>query len=297
MKLKKNAKKVVDTLGLLVVSAIFLLPFVWMLLTSVKTEVEAIRMPIQWFAKKPQWINFATAWKSGPFPLYIRNSFLYAGGVIIVQLITTLPAAYGYAKFNFRGKNFFFYLTMSTMMIPSQLIFVPMYQMMSSWSLIDTMWSLILPFSGSAFNIFMMRQAYMNVPDELIEAAKIDGMRDLGIVLKIATPMCLASLSTFVLFSVISHWNDYFWPLIMTNSDNIRPITIGVQRLKDTEGNDQWNVIMAGNMFLVGPNYGFLRCEASRILYYRCACLRLFAVSAIYRGFRFYDCAFKRHTF
>ena len=253
MKLKKNIKKVVDTLGLLVVSAIFLLPFVWMLLTSVKTEIEAIRMPIQWFAKKMQWVNFVTAWKSGPFPLYIRNSFLYAGGVIIVQLITTLPAAYGYAKFNFRGKTFFFYLTMSTMMIPSQLIFVPMYQMMSSWSLLDTIWSLILPFSASAFNIFMMRQAYMNVPDELIEAAKIDGMRELGIVIKIATPMCKASLSTFVLFSVISHWNDYFWPLIMTTKDNVRTLPIAIARLTDMEGGTNWPVLMAGNVILVAP--------------------------------------------
>lgn len=253
MKLKKNIKKVVDTLGLLVVSAIFLLPFVWMLLTSVKTEIEAIRMPIQWFAKKMQWVNFVTAWKSGPFPLYIRNSFLYAGGVIIVQLITTLPAAYGYAKFNFRGKTFFFYLTMSTMMIPSQLIFVPMYQMMSSWSLLDTIWSLILPFSASAFNIFMMRQAYMNVPDELIEAAKIDGMRELGIVIKIATPMCKASLSTFVLFSVISHWNDYFWPLIMTTKDNVRTLPIAIARLNDMEGGTNWPVLMAGNVILVAP--------------------------------------------
>ena len=253
MKLKKNVKKGVDTLGLLVVSAIFLLPFVWMLLTSVKTEVEAIRMPIQWFAKKLQWVNFATAWKSGPFLMYIRNSFLYAGGVIIVQLITTLPAAYGYAKFNFRGKNFFFYLTMSTMMIPSQLIFVPMYQMMSSWSLLDTIWSLILPFSASAFNIFMMRQAFMNVPDELIEAAKIDGMRELGIVVYIATPMCKAALSTFVLFSVISHWNDYFWPLIMTTKDYVRTLPIAIARLNDMEGGTNWPVLMAGNVILVAP--------------------------------------------
>jgi len=251
--MKKRVCKALDTLALLVVSAIFLLPFIWMLLTSVKTEVEAIRMPIQWFAKEIQWVNFATAWNSGPFAMYIRNSFLYAGGVIIVQLITTLPAAYAYAKFNFRGKTFFFYLTMSTMMIPSQLIFVPMYQMMSSWSLIDTIWSLILPFSGSAFNIFMMRQAYMNVPDELIEAAKIDGMREMGIVLKIATPMCKASLSTFVLFSVISHWNDYFWPLIMTTKDNVRTLPIAIARLNDMEGGTNWPVLMAGNVILVAP--------------------------------------------
>lgn len=253
MKLKKKIIKTVDLLGLLLVSAVFLLPFIWMLLTSIKTDVEAIKMPIQWLPKTPQWVNFATAWQSGPFLLYIRNSFVYSFGVILVQLVTTLPAAYGYAKFNFRGKTVLFYLTMSTMMIPSQLIFVPMYQMMSSWRMLDTFWSLIFPFSASAFNIFMMRQAYMNVPDELIEAAKIDGMRELGIVVYIATPMCKASLSTFVLFSIISHWNDYFWPLIMTTKDNVRTLPIAIARLNDMEGGTNWPVLMAGNVILVLP--------------------------------------------
>ena len=253
MKIRKNVFKALDYLSLIVISAIFLLPFVWMLLTSIKTDVEAIKIPIQWLPARVQWGNFAAAWASGPFPLYIRNSFVYSVGVIAVQLITTIPAAYAYAKFSFKGKTLFFDLTMATMMIPSQLIFVPMYQMMSAWRLINSFWSLILPFSASAFSIFMMRQAFKNVPDELIEAARIDGLRELGIVLRVATPMASASVVTFVLFSFIGHWNDYFWPLVMTTNDSVRTLPIAIARLNDMEGGTNWPVLMAGNVILVLP--------------------------------------------
>ncbi len=253
MNAKKKLMRSVDILGLSITSAIFLLPFVWMILTSIKTDVEAVKIPIQWFPAKVQLGNFIKAWQSGPFLLYIRNSFVYSAGVILAQLVTTIPAAYAYAKFDFRGKAFLFYLTMGTMMIPSQLIFVPMYQMMSSWRLIDSFASLILPFSASAFSIFMMRQAFKNVSDELIEAARIDGLRELGIVIRIATPSAMASVTTFVLFSFIGHWNDYFWPLIMTTNDTVRTLPIAIARLNDMEGGTNWPVLMAGNVILVLP--------------------------------------------
>lgn len=253
MKAKKAALHGLEMLGLCLVSIVFLLPFVWMLLTSVKTDVEAIRIPIQWLPKELRWDNFAAAWASGPFPLYLRNSLIYSVGVILTQLVTTIPAAYAYAKFEFRGKTVLFYLTMATMMIPSQLIFVPMFQMMSAWKMIDTFGSLILPFSASAFSIFMMRQAFKNVSDELIEAARIDGLRELGIVFRIATPNAMASVTTFVLFSFIGHWNDYFWPLIMTTNDTVRTLPVAIARLNDMEGGTNWPVLMAGNVILVLP--------------------------------------------
>lgn len=251
--MKRFLIKFVDKLLIVFVCAVFILPFLWMILTSVKTDVEAIRIPIQWLPKQIIWKNYAEAWQSGPFLMYIRNSLLYSVGVIVFQLLTTIPAAYAYAKFEFRGKTLFFYLTMGTMMIPSQLIFVPLYQMISSWNLINTFASLILPFSASAFSIFMMRQAFKNVSDELLEAARIDGLRELGIVFRIATPNAMASVTTFVLFSFIGHWNDYFWPLIMTTNDRVRTLPIAIARLNDMEGGTNWPVLMAGNVILVLP--------------------------------------------
>lgn len=251
--MKKAALRTVDYIGLCVVSLIFMFPFLWMLLTSVKTDVEAIRIPIQWLPSVLRFENYQTAWASGPFLLYVRNSLFYSVGVIILQMLTTIPAAYAYAKYDFKGKALFFDLTMATMMIPSQLIFVPMYEMMSNWNLINSIWSLILPFSASAFSIFMMRQSFKSVPDELIEAARIDGLGEMGIVVRIATPIAMASVTTFVLFSFISHWNDYFWPLVMTTNDSVRTLPIAIARLNDMEGGTNWPVLMAGNVILVCP--------------------------------------------
>lgn len=267
VKARKIVVKILDTICILLVSMFFLLPFIWMLLTAIKTDVEAIRIPIQWFPKQIQWENFAQAWDSGPFLLYLRNSLIYSFGVIFVQLLTTIPAAYAYAKFDFKGKSLLFYITMGTMMIPSQLIFVPMYQMMSQWRLINTFSSLILPFSASSFSIFMMRQAFKNVSDELIEAARIDGLHELGIVIRIATPNAMSSVATFVLFSFIGHWNDYFWPLIMTTNDTVRTLPIAIARLNDMEGGTNWPVLMAGNVILVLPLLIAFFCAQNRIVH------------------------------
>ena len=125
--------------------------------------------------------------------------------------------------------------------------------MMADFGWTNTLLPQILPFMTNAFGIFLLRQYFMQVPDELIEAARLDNANEAQVLARIMLPMSKPGISAIALLSFVGHWNDYFWPLIMTNSDFIRPITIGVARLKDTEGNDQWNLIMAGNMFLVMP--------------------------------------------
>ena len=142
---------------------------------------------------------------------------------------------------------------MIAFMTPAQLTFYPIYHMMSKAGLMNTLWPQILPFMTNAFGIFLLRQYFMQIPDELLESARLDNAGALKVMGKIMLPMSKPGISAIALLSFVGHWNDYFWPLIMTNSDFIRPITIGVARLKDTEGNDQWNLIMAGNMFLVLP--------------------------------------------
>lgn len=146
-----------------------------------------------------------------------------------------------------------FGLSLIALMIPSQVIFLPVYVQMSHWGLVDTLWALILPFGASAFGIFLLRQAFMQVPDEVIEAARLDNASEWKIMWTIMVPLAKPVLVTFGLFSFIYHWNDYFWPLIMTNSDTVRTLPIGISMLKAAEGGKQWNVIMAGNMILVFP--------------------------------------------
>ncbi|CEH31516.1 sugar ABC transporter permease [Aneurinibacillus migulanus] len=245
--------KTIEWLFLLVVALLFVFPFLWMALTAFKTLPEVFRFPPTFLPESWQFENFAIAWKSGPFLTYLVNSLLVALSILALQLFTAVPAAYAFARYKFKGRNVLFGLTLVALMIPPQVIFLPIYVFMSEWNLVNTLWSLILPYGASAFGIFLLRQAFMQVPDEVIEAARLDNASEWKIMWKVMVPMAKPVLVTFGLFSFIYHWNDYFWPLIMTNNEQVRTLPIGVAMMKSTEGDTLWHVIMAGNMILVVP--------------------------------------------
>jgi sn-glycerol 3-phosphate transport system permease protein len=172
---------------------------------------------------------------------------------LVLQFLTIVPAAYAFARYRFRGDGILFGLTMVTLMIPSQLIFLPVYLMLSKWGLINTQLALILPFATSAFGIFLLRQTFRQVPEELLEAARLDKAGEWKMIWKLMVPMAKPTLVTFALFSFIAHWNDYFWPLVMTTSNAARTLPIGIYMIREVEGGTAWNVVMAGNMILVIP--------------------------------------------
>ncbi|MEJ8544278.1 carbohydrate ABC transporter permease [Brevibacillus borstelensis] len=248
-----TAWKTVEWLLLAAVALIFVFPFLWMFLTAFKTMPEVYQFPPTWWPESWQFQNFEIAWSSGPFLTYVWNSFLVAAGILVLQLLTGVPAAYAFARYRFRGREALFGLTLIALMIPAQVIFLPVYVEMSHWGLVNTLWALILPYGASAFGIFLLRQSFMQVPDEVIEAARLDNASEWKIMWTIMVPMAKPVLVTFGLFSFIYHWNDYFWPLIMTNSNEVRTLPIGISMLKAAEGGKLWNVIMAGNMILVLP--------------------------------------------
>lgn len=252
-KVRKRIGSVISVILKLIVSFIFIFPFLWMLSVSLQSDAETQSMSLTLIPKTPQFQNYVNAWNSAPFPLYIRNSLLVIAGIVVLQMLIMVPAAYAFAKMEFKGKNILFGIILIAFMMPIQIRFIPIYFMMSDWNLMDTLWPQILPHMTDAFGIFLLRQYFMQVPDELIEAAKLDKSTDLQIMWKIMLPMSRPGVASVVLLSFVGHWNDYFWPLVMTNSDSVRPITIGVASLKATEGSLFWNTIMAGNMFLVIP--------------------------------------------
>lgn len=244
------------TLGLLLKAAVlivFIFPFLWMISTSLQTFRETMAFPPTWIPSSPQWKNFAEAMGAGPFLTYARNSVLITGSVIIIQFIVMIPAAYAFAKYKFFGKNLLFGMILLAFMIPSQITFIPVYLIMADWGLIKTLWPQILPFMSNAFGIFLLRQYFMQVPEEIIEAARLDNAGELRMIWKIMIPMAKPALATIALFSFVSHWNDYFWPLVMTDSAAIRPLTMGIAMLRETEGISNWHIIMAGNVLLVVP--------------------------------------------
>ncbi|MFD0871656.1 Inner membrane ABC transporter permease protein ycjP [Chlamydia abortus] len=236
-----------------IVLIIFVFPFLWMISTSLQTFEETMAFPPTWIPAWPQWKNFADAMSAGPFLTYFKNSVVITFSIIVIQFIVMIPAAYAFAKYEFKSKKLLFGLVLLAFMIPGQVTFIPVYLMLADWGIINTLWPQIIPFMSNAFGIFLLRQYFMQIPQELIESARLDNASEFKIIWKIMIPMSIPALATIALFSFVSHWNDYFWPLVMTDSSAVRPLTIGISMLRETEGISNWHIIMAGNVVLVVP--------------------------------------------
>ena len=245
--------KAIEAIVLIFMIIVFLFPFIWMISTSLKTTQEAIQIPPSIIPSKFVIENYIEAWNSGPFLRYLVNSLFITLSILVIQFIVMVPAAYAFSKIRFKGSNIFFGIILIGLMLPSQITFLPIYMMMSKAELINTYVPLIFPFMTSSFGIFLLRQNFMQISDEIIEAAKLDNSSDLKIMFKVMLPMAKPAVITFALFSFIYHWNNYFWPLVMSNSDFVRTLPIGVAMLKESEGVTNWNVVMAGNVMLTAP--------------------------------------------
>ena len=237
-------------LGMLV---FFVFPFYWMFTTAFKSYGESILFPPTLWPEAGSAEAFGTVLEKIDMVHYLKNSLLVSFGVVLLQLVINVPAAYGFARFSFRGKRAMWALVMLAFMIPTQITFVPVYIMFSKVKLLGTLWPQILPFAANAYGIFLMRQSFMQVPEEILEAARMDNAGELKIMFRVVLPMSKASIITAELFSFISTWNSYFWPLVMTKSDEVRPLTLAMQRLQDANQGLEWPVLMAGNTLIVLP--------------------------------------------
>lgn len=249
----EKVKTCIDAIGKLLLIVVMAFPFFWMISTALQTLKETFQVPPTLWPETLQWVNFAEVFKTIAVGTYLKNSLIVCTCVVILQYLIIVPCAYSLAKYDYKGKPLVFGLVMLGQMIPMQLTFLPVYFMFSKFGLINTYASLILPFISNPFGIFMLRQYFMQVPSEIIEAARLDDTSDIKIMFKIMMPMVKSALVTIGLLSFISNWNNYFWALIMTNEDSIRTLPIGISLLKDSETLARWNIIMAGNLLLVLP--------------------------------------------
>ena len=233
---------------------IFLFPFYWMIITAFKTYNEAILTPPTLWPVNFTFDNFINISQMDvDLTRYVVNTVIITGAIIVIQLLVMVPAAYAFAKLRFRGQGILFGIVLVAFMIPGQITYISVYLMMAKAGLINTLWPQILPFGANAFGIFMLRQAFKQIPDEIIESAKLDSANSAQIMTQIMLPMCKSSMITIAMFSFISHWNSYFWPLVMTQNDKVRPLTMAIEKIKDAEYGVQWNTIMAANSILVVP--------------------------------------------
>ncbi|MCD7863617.1 MAG: carbohydrate ABC transporter permease [Lachnospiraceae bacterium] len=233
---------------------IFFIPFYWMALTSLETTAQTLQTPPLFFVLKPQFENFVTAFNAIDYLHYFKNSVIVTAGVLIIQMVTVVPAAYAFARYEFVGKGLLFGLVLATTMIPSQLVFLPVFLILSKMGLINTYWSLILPQAASAFGIFMLRQNFMQVPKDLIEAARMDKAGEFKIVFQIMIPMARSTIVTLALLTFISTWNDYFWVKVLTTNETVRTLSMGMTMLREVEsGLVSNNIVMAGNLIMLVP--------------------------------------------
>ena len=232
----------------------FIFPFFWMIITAFKGYTESMAVPPTLVPKVWTLEGYRSTFNSGLNILnYMKNTVVVTAAVIALQLVIMVPAAYAFAKREFPFKGFWFGIVLVAFMIPLQLTYIPVYLRMQDLNLINTLWPQILPMGADAFGIFMLRQSFKQIPDEIIESAKLDSAGEIQIMTRIMLPMCKSAMVTIAMFSFIGTWNAYFWPLVMTRNESVRPLTMAVEKLRDVEMGIRWNSLMAANTLLVVP--------------------------------------------
>ncbi len=236
-----------------VVALVWLFPYAWMVLTSFKSFDEIIQRPTALLPSSPTLTAYREVFSQVPVGRYMLITLWVAVAIALIQIALALPAGYALAKLRFRGNALAFGLVLACLLIPTQMTFVPIFLMFSKLRLVNSLTSLILPFGASALGTFMVRQALVNVPNEVIEAARLDGASEFTIIYRVLAPMLKPTLIAIFLVSFVFHYNDYFWPLVMTTDDTVRTLPLGIALLREPGTGVRWDVVMAGNVILSLP--------------------------------------------
>lgn len=237
---------------LLIFAVIALVPFVWMISSSLKTSTEVFSIPMRWIPESFHFENFSAIWQKVALLTYFENTALVAVVVTCMQIITSSFAAYAFAKLRFKGRDALFLCYIGTIAVPWQVYMVPQFIMMRSVGLYDTIWALVVLQSFSAFGVFLMRQFFMGIPGELSEAARIDGLNEYGIWARIILPLSKPAIATLAIFTFVNTWNDYMGPMIYLTTDANKTIQVGLRRFIQAYSAD-YHLIMAASLCSLIP--------------------------------------------
>lgn len=197
--------------------------------------------------------NFAKAWSAAPFGRYFCNTFILVTAILIGQFVLCTLAAYAFARYEFPGRGVLFALVLVQLLVMPDILIVENYKLIRTLTLVDTIPAIALPYIASGFGIFLLRQTFMSVPKELTEAAQIEGMSSLGIMIRVYVPLAIPTYLAYGLVSVSHHWNNFLWPLIVTNSVETRPVTVGLSVFASIDSGVEWSVINAATLMTSGP--------------------------------------------
>lgn len=256
MNTKKNRKQIIVRIiahVILMAGALtMLVPFIWMLSSSFKSLNEVFVFPPRLFGRRIVWENYTKISSRFSYVTYFKNSIIVSAWVVVWQVFTSAIAGYVFAKLRFKGRDKIFVLYLATMMVPFHVTVITNFLQMSKYGLVNTLWSLMLPSSVSAFGTFLMRQFFITVPDELIEAAKIDGCNPFTTFLQICFPLAKSTIATLAIFCFMGVWNDYFSPLVYLNDIRKYTLPLGLASMKGMYSTD-WPVLMAASVIAVIP--------------------------------------------
>lgn len=239
---------------LLITGALILVPFVWMVSLSFKPAGEIFRahfslFPEQWYAVE----NYTKALTSVPLPHYMLNGVIVCAAILALQIAVCAPAAYALAKLHFRGRDLLFALVLIGLLLPHQVLSLPLFILGYKLGILNTYAALVFPYIVSPFGIFLFRQFFKTIPDDVVHAARLDGLSEIAIVWKIIVPMALPAIVAFSIFSVVGHWNDLFWPLIAVRDQNLMPPPLGIMAFKNEEAGNDYGPLMAASTVIVMP--------------------------------------------
>lgn len=247
-----QARKVVHAALLTVVCLLVLVPFVWMISSSLKQDNQVFTVPTQWVPQEFVWSNYVDIWTRIPMLSYLRNSAFLAITITLLQVLTGSFAAYGFAKLRFPGRDWLFLAYLATIAVPWQAYMIPQYLIMEKIGLVNTHLSIILLQAFGAFGVFLMRQYYQSIPDELIEAARIDGLNEYRIWARIMLPLSRPAIASLGLLTFVATWNDYMGPFIYLTSNELWTVQLGLRSFVG-QFDAAFAMIMAGSVISILP--------------------------------------------
>lgn len=245
--------RIVSQSFLILVALLWLFPFIWMISTALKTNADVFAVPPKIIPSDIQWGNFKAAWDYVPFGRFMVNGLLVGGIGTILVLITSSCAAYAFSRLQFPGRDRIFVAYLGTLMVPQEVIVVPMFILMKHLGWINSYQALILPWAFTAFGTFLLRQFFLTIPIELEDAARLDGATKFRILWNVILPMAAPALAVLAVFTFINYWNSFLWPLIIINAQNHATVPLGLNMFMGQYGS-QWNYLMAASTISILPS-------------------------------------------
>lgn len=245
--------RIVSYILVLMLIAVVGFPLLWMLLASVKTLREIYTFPPVWIPARLRWENYLEAWQIAPFGRFYVNTIIMTFFGTLAKMVNGILSAYALSYLRFPRRDLVFLVILAALMIPPQVTILPNYLTLASLGWINTYQALILPEAGIAFGTFLLRQHFLTLPREILEAARVDGAGHLRILGQIVLPMSRPIVMTLLLLTAVGRWNDYLWPLIATTTKEMRTLPVGIALLLDQEGNTQWGQVMAATVMVIVP--------------------------------------------